>query len=115
MQSKKVLVIIKELSAGENELKAKLRLTLGISAGYREHKVDMLLVEDAVYFVRVFKENKSLEKYMKSFQYNDFKVFLDGESLKNRNIDEKFTDGFKTINRDELRELFDQADMIISI
>ncbi|MCD4785488.1 MAG: DsrE family protein [Candidatus Eremiobacteraeota bacterium] len=115
MQSKKVLVIIKELSTGENELKAKLRLMLGISAGYKEHKVDMVLVEDAVYFTKILQGNKALEKYMKSFHYNDFNIFVDAESLKNRNIKKPISEDFKTLNRDELKELLDQSDMTISI
>lgn len=115
MQSKKVLVIIKELSTGENELKAKLRMTLGISAGYKEHKMDLVLVEDAVYFVTVLQDNKALEKYMKSFHYNNFNVFVDAESLKNRNINRPIPENFKTLNRDELKELLDQSDITISI
>ncbi len=116
MKSKKLLIMAGDSPVGDSDIMEKLRLTLGVTAGYREHKVDLVLFGDAVYLLQVPKDQAGLEKFFKSFQYNDFKIFVDSASAKTRNLKLDSPESpFKALEREELLKLLDGAEMTISL
>ena len=69
MKSRNVLIFAKDSPFGESDVREKLRLSLGLSAGYKEHTVNLVLTGDAVYLVNVPEETSGILKFIKSFNF----------------------------------------------
>jgi sulfur relay (sulfurtransferase) DsrF/TusC family protein len=107
---------MKETPFGDGDVVERLRFTLGVTAGYYEHKADLVLVEDAVYFLKIPGNAGELSKFIKSFALNGFNIYVDTASLEERKIDEKLIVApFVKLDRDKLPELLEQSDLVFSL
>ena len=110
MKSKKILILARESPLGESDIFEKLRLTLGVTAAYKEHKVDLVLFDDAVYLMKIPDRSEGLEKFIKSFSLNDFNIFVDSNSARQRRVENNsLNTPFKSIERDELLNLLNES------
>lgn len=116
MESRRILVLSKDTPFGESDIREKLRLSVGITAGYKEHTVDFVLMDDAVYLIMVTGETPGIAKFVKSFSFNKSRIFIDSDSLTLRNIDpDSVPEPFKIIDRNKLSELMKESDLTISL
>lgn len=116
MESRKILVLTKDTPFGESDIREKLRLSVGITAGYKEHTVDFVLMDDAVYLIMLTDETPGISKFVKSFNFNKSRIFVDSDSLTLRNIDPDSVPGpFQLIDREKLGELLKESDLTISL
>lgn len=116
MNSKKILIIMKETPFGDGDVLERLRFTLGVTAGYYEHKADLVLVEDAVHLLRISGQSGDISRYIKSFVLNGFNIYVDLLSVQERKIDEKLVESpFLKLERQKLSELLEQSDVVFSL
>lgn len=101
---------------GHEFILEKIRTAIGISAGYREHEVDILLIGDSVYFPIIPMGQGQLGKIARACEFNGLDFFVDEKSLKDRKIDPvKIKDPFKILSRDAIRELCNKSEVVLSI
>ena len=116
MKSRNVLIFAKDSPFGESDVREKLRLSLGLSAGYKEHNVNLVLTGDAVYLVNVPEESSGILKFIKSFKYNNANIFVDTDSLSWRNlVVDSIPAPFKKLDRDNMSKLLKESDLTISL
>lgn len=116
MESKRILVLTKDTPFGESDIREKLRLSVGITAGYKEHTVDFVLMDDAVYLVMITDGTPGVSMFVKSFSFNKSRIFVDSDSLTLRNIEpDSVPEPFRVIDRDKLGELMKESDLTISL
>jgi sulfur relay (sulfurtransferase) DsrF/TusC family protein len=116
MKSKKILININGTPLGHEFILEKIRTAVGISAGYKEHEVDILLAGDSVYFPLMPIEQGHLGKITRASQFNGLEFYVDLESLKERNVDPgKIKEPLKILGRDEILALCKNSDVVLSI
>ncbi|MCE1246090.1 MAG: DsrE family protein [Firmicutes bacterium] len=116
MNSKKILIIMKETPFSGGDVTERLRFALGVTAGYYEHKADLFLVEDAVYLLKISGQSGEASRYLNSFKLNGFSIYVDLDSIRERKIDEKLIEApFVKLERQKLPELMEQSDVVFSL
>lgn len=116
MESKKILVIVSETPAGKIYINEYLRATLGMSTGYKEHKVRVLFTGDSVLFSLMPVDVGYTGKLMKTLVYLNADLYLDKKSLDERNIDCSLAEeSFKICDRDAILKLVKDSHFTISL
>lgn len=115
MQSKKILIISGSTPLGNGDIIEKLRLALGVTTGYKEHKASLVLLDDAVFFHTMPVEINQIGKFIKSFNFNNFDIYIDSESASQRSLNLDFKPPFKKLDRNQLLKMLDECDITISI
>jgi sulfur relay (sulfurtransferase) DsrF/TusC family protein len=114
--SKKIIISVSESPLGETFVNEALRTALGISAGCKEHKVDLLLYGDSVHMIRLPMADTYMGKLLRTLACQDSVIYLDKASLEERKLLlPSFPAPFAVIEREEIPALFRQADMNISL
>lgn len=116
MKSKNVLINVNGTPLGREFILEKIRTAVGISAGYKEHKVNVLLAGDSVYFPIMPTNQGQLGKMTRASKFNGLEFFVDKKSLDERKLDlEKIIDPFTIVSRDEIRVLCEKSDVVLSL
>jgi len=116
MESRKVLIFVKDTPFGESDIREKLRLSIDITAGYKEHEINLVLIQDAVYLAKIPEETNGLGQFLKSFKLNNSRIYVDMDSMKLRNINfDSLSVPYLKLEREELMKLLVDSDMTISL
>jgi sulfur relay (sulfurtransferase) DsrF/TusC family protein len=116
MKNKKILMFINESPLSDVTIQEGLRTALGTTAGYREHKVDVVLTGDSVYFMNIPEDGNSVKKFIEGTKLIGINIYLDEKSLEERNLDkEKVPEPFMTADRKKIFDLLKSADVNFSL
>lgn len=116
MKSQKILMTLTDTPLGKSSIVEKLRAALGMSAGYKEHKINLVLTGDAVYLLRMQGGEDLLDKFIRTYELIDADLFIDEVSAKDRNVPlDEVPKPFKVINRDEIYKLLKESDLTASL
>jgi sulfur relay (sulfurtransferase) DsrF/TusC family protein len=115
MKSKRILITINETPLNQANIIENLRTSLGITAGYKEHQIDLLFTGDSTYFLLFLKEYDELAKYLKSLEFAEARLYFDEKSLIERNIDRNLAkEPYIILTRDEISDLFNNSSFNLS-
>lgn len=116
MKSKKILVVLSDAPMEETFIEDDLRTSLGMSAGYKDHQVDLLLTGNAVYLLNILQNHNLLQKFIKIFSLLDSTIYLDKKSIEEHNIDTgQIEKPFKLSTRDEIIKLMNKSGFVLSL
>ena len=118
MKSKKILVILSRTPFEGNSIKETFRTALGMTAGYLEHKVDLLLTKDAVFFLKQEKDKDMIDKFVKTFFLLDSKIHIDKDSLEEKGLkgDElDLKDPFVLTEREDILKLLQDSEITLCL
>ena len=116
MESKKILVILSDTPLGKTYVDHVLRSVLGMSAGYKEHKVNILFTSDSVLFALMPTDQGQTAKMVKALKLLDASLYLDKKSLDERNIEQDLIEEpFRSVDRDSIMDLLRQSQLTISM
>ncbi len=116
MESKNILIILSDTPMGKTYIDHILRCALGMSAGYKEHRISVLFTNDSVLFALIPLDHGSSAKLVKALRYLDASLYLDKVAIEDRNIDSELIEGpFRIMDRDSIRELLNKSHFTVSI
>lgn len=114
MAEKKVVVMITHPPFGSIYYTEGLRAAVGVTSGIDEHKVDVLLLGDGVYFALNDVDKKDSSKYIQTLRGINSNIYAEEESLKERGLSNKeLSDFVKVISRKDALKLILDADHTI--
>jgi sulfur relay (sulfurtransferase) DsrF/TusC family protein len=116
MENKKILVFINESPFSDMTIQESLRIALGTTAGYKEHKVDLVLTGDSVYFMTVPRDENNIRKFLEGASLIGVDIYLDEKSMEERKLDkENIAEPFRIADRKQIFELLKNADVNFSL
>lgn len=116
MNSKKILITLSEAPFGEKFIVENFRTALGVTAGYREHRVDLLFTGDAVFFVKMQDYDTLIKKFLNSFKLLGSNLYLDMKALQDRNINSSdVPEPFIVATRDEILDFYRYSSLNINL
>ncbi|MFP4496837.1 MAG: DsrE family protein [Vulcanimicrobiota bacterium] len=116
MKQKNILVLLMKEPYSNNTLIEELRTSMGVSAGYREHRINMVFTSDAVYALKLSENNEIFSRFLKAFSMLDSKIYIDKKAAEDRNISlENIPDFFMAVDRKKISELYQESDMNFSL
>ena len=114
MGEKNVLITINNAPYGSIYYTEGLRAAVGVTSGIDEHKVSVAYLGDGAYFAVKGVDRKDTESYISTLKKSENMMFVEKESLEERNIDESnIADDIKIVPRSEVLKLVNEADLAI--
>lgn len=116
MESKNILVILSDTPLGRVFINETLRNSLGMSAGYKEHKVSILFTGDSVLFALMPVDNSTTSRLVKALDYLDASLYLDKKALDDRSIQYDLIESpFHIVDRPKVLELIKKTNLTVSL